>query len=97
MAAWCRPAINSHCRTRWRLCCTMTVSGRGAAAGFAFNKDGRGRIWNTFDAHRLLHWAGTLDADRQRALKHALLRAYYRQDPLSRLTKASTAPSTAAG
>lgn len=28
---------------------------------------------------------------------YALLRDYYRQDPLSRLTKASTAPSTAAG
>ena len=23
----------------------------------AFNPEGRGRIWNTFDAHRLLHWA----------------------------------------
>ncbi len=28
---------------------------------------------------------------------YALLRTYYRQDPLTRLTKASTAPSTAAG
>src|SRR5690606_10075825 len=33
------------------------------------------RIWNTFDAHRLLHWAGL--EGRQRELKHALLRAYF--------------------
>ncbi len=35
--------------------------------------------------------------DREYPAFYALLRAYYRQDPLSRLTKASTAPSTAAG
>lgn len=48
---------------------------RGAALGFQFNA--RDRIYNTFDAHRLLHWAGTLGADRERALKHALLKAYF--------------------
>jgi len=48
---------------------------RGAAVGFAFGE--RTRIWNTFDAHRLLHWAGTVDAAKQRALKHALLAAYH--------------------
>ena len=48
---------------------------RGAALGFQFNA--RNRIYNTFDAHRLLHWAGTLGADRERALKHALLKAYF--------------------
>src|SRR5262245_32209104 len=31
---------------------------RGESVGFAFRKEGRGRIWNTFDAHRLLFWAG---------------------------------------
>ena len=30
---------------------------RGAQVGFAFKAEGRGRIWNTLDAHRLLHWA----------------------------------------
>ena len=35
-----------------------TIRERGAAVGFAFNKDGLGRIWNTFNAHRLLCWAG---------------------------------------
>lgn len=46
---------------------------RGAAVGFAFGE--RRHIWNTFDAHRLLHWAGL--EGRARALKHALLRAYH--------------------
>jgi predicted DsbA family dithiol-disulfide isomerase len=35
------------------------------------------RIYNTFDAHRLLHWAGLEGHDRQRALKHALFAAYF--------------------
>lgn len=58
---------------------------RGAAVGFAFGD--RARVWNTFDAHRLLHWAGLQDAAEgaaggtpgrtQRALKHALLQAYH--------------------
>lgn len=50
---------------------------RGAAVGFTFDMARRSRTWNTFDAHRLLHWAGEQHADRQRALKHALLRAYF--------------------
>jgi len=50
---------------------------RGESVGFAFRKEGRGRIWNTFDAHRLLHWAGLQGADAQRRLKHALLQAYH--------------------
>ena len=50
---------------------------RGAAVGFDFRKAGRGRVWNTFDAHRLLHWAGTLDGDAQVRLKKALLAAYF--------------------
>jgi predicted DsbA family dithiol-disulfide isomerase len=48
---------------------------RGLAAGFHFNMAARSRIYNTFDAHRLLHWAG-LDG-RQTALKHALFKAYF--------------------
>ena len=50
---------------------------RGAEVGFEFRKEGRDRIYNTFDAHRLLHWAGTLGPDRQHALKKALLKAYF--------------------
>lgn len=48
---------------------------RGAAVGFTFGA--RSRIWNTFDAHRLLHWAGEQGTDHQRKLKHALLAAYH--------------------
>lgn len=50
---------------------------RGAQLGFEFRKEGRARIYNTFDAHRLLHWAGLQGADRQRALKKALFAAYF--------------------
>ena len=48
---------------------------RGASVGFTFNMDKRARIYNTFDAHRLLHWAET--QGKQRELKHALLSAYF--------------------
>lgn len=51
---------------------------RGAAVGFEFNPDGRGRIYNTFNAHRLLHWAGEEHPSRQAALKMALLVACHR-------------------
>ncbi len=49
---------------------------RGAEVGFSFGP--RTRIWNTFDAHRLLHWAGS--QGRQVELKRALLKAYQTDD-----------------
>jgi len=51
---------------------------RGADVGFEFNVDGRGRIYNTFDAHRLLHWAGAEHPEQQLSLKKALLVACHR-------------------
>jgi predicted DsbA family dithiol-disulfide isomerase len=48
---------------------------RDAELGFEFNWDRRQVTWNTFDAHRLLHWAGI--EGKQSALKHALLRANF--------------------
>ena len=54
-----------------------TIRQRGAEAGFAFHPEGRGRIYNTFDAHRLLHWAGLQGEAQQRALKRELLAAYH--------------------
>lgn len=48
---------------------------RGASVGFRFEMDKRSRTHNTFDAHRLLHWAGL--EGRQLPLKHALLEAYF--------------------
>lgn len=53
----------------------QAIRERGAAVGFTFGE--RKRIWNTFDAHRLLHWAGLQGAAQQHALKAALLRAYH--------------------
>ena len=54
-----------------------TIRARGAEVGFAFNPEGRGRIWNTFDAHRLLCWAESEATGKQHALKKALLEAYH--------------------
>lgn len=51
------------------------IHDRGVALGFEFG--GRSRIWNTFDAHRLLHWAGLEGQPAQQALKSALLQAYH--------------------
>ncbi|WKB51442.1 DsbA family oxidoreductase [Eleftheria terrae] len=51
------------------------IRARGEAVGFTFRMDKRDRIYNTFDAHRLLHWAGL--EGRQRELKHALFAAYF--------------------
>lgn len=48
---------------------------RAAAVGFAFNMSVGSRVYNTFDAHRLLHWAQL--KGRHLALKKALLRAYF--------------------
>ena len=50
---------------------------RGEALGFTFNMDKRGRIYYTFNAHRLLHWAEVEGAGKQVALKKALLTAYF--------------------
>jgi predicted DsbA family dithiol-disulfide isomerase len=52
------------------------IRARGAEVGFAFAPGGRGRVYNTFNAHRLLHWAHELGNGQQRALKKALLEAY---------------------
>jgi len=51
----------------------MLIRQRAAEVGLNFAV--RTRVWNTFDAHRLLHWAGI--EGRQRELKHALLAAYH--------------------
>ncbi|WP_428853251.1 DsbA family oxidoreductase [Imbroritus primus] len=51
------------------------IRARGAEEGFTFRMERRTHIYNTFDAHRLLHWAAP--SGRQLALKHALLKAYF--------------------
>ena len=51
------------------------IRARGADVGFAFRTDSNSRIYNTFDAHRLLHWAG--EEGLQLPLKEALFKAYF--------------------
>lgn len=58
------------------------IRARGADVGFTFSRaddagGGRSRIYNTFDAHRLLHWAELEDLGKQKALKEALFKAYF--------------------
>ena len=61
-----------------------TIRARGAELGFTFDMDKRSRIYNTFDAHRLLHWAQI--EGHQRDLKRALFAAYFTdgRDPSDR-------------
>jgi predicted DsbA family dithiol-disulfide isomerase len=51
------------------------IRARGEEAGFTFTMAKRSRIYNTFDAHRLLHWSE--HEGRQLALEHALFKAYF--------------------
>lgn len=51
------------------------IRARGAELGFTFNMERRSRIYNTFDAHRLLHWAEL--EGKQTDLKRALFAAYF--------------------
>jgi predicted DsbA family dithiol-disulfide isomerase len=52
------------------------IAARGAEVGFTFGE--RKWVWNTFDAHRLLYWAGVEGSPgSQYALKKALLQAYH--------------------
>lgn len=47
---------------------------RAASVGFTMS-GAQDHIYNTFDSHRLLHWAGL--EGKQAAMKHALLKAYF--------------------
>src|ERR1700735_2790149 len=51
------------------------IRARAAALGFTMAMSDQSRIYNTFDAHRLLHWAE--QSGRQAALKHKLFEAYF--------------------
>ena len=55
----------------------LVIRERAAALGFAYNTGPGSRSYNTFDAHRLLHWAGLKDRGQALELKQALLRAYF--------------------
>jgi predicted DsbA family dithiol-disulfide isomerase len=51
------------------------IRARGADLGFTFEMGKRSRVYNTFDAHRLLHWAEL--EGRQHEMKRALFAAYF--------------------
>lgn len=51
------------------------IRARAASLGFTMASTDQSRIYNTFDAHRLLHWAEIEGL--QSALKHALFEAYF--------------------
>ena len=55
------------------------ITARAAEAwpGFEMKMSADSRIWNTFDAHRLLAWAGEAGPDTQKALKEALFRTHF--------------------
>ena len=54
------------------------IRARAAEVGFTFNPEGRKRVYNTFNAHRLLFWAAhELDLMKQAVLKKELLNTYF--------------------
>ncbi|MFT2091856.1 DsbA family oxidoreductase [Paraglaciecola sp. 2405UD69-4] len=54
---------------------------RGLSVGYEFGeRRGGGMIYNTFNAHRLLHWAEELGRDKQMALKLALFDLYFKEN-----------------
>lgn len=53
----------------------QAIKESGERLGFTFNYSPESRIWNTFDAHRLLHWAGL--EGKQLALKEALFKSNF--------------------
>ncbi|MDR7272103.1 putative DsbA family dithiol-disulfide isomerase [Pelomonas saccharophila] len=56
----------------------QAIRERGQALGFDFRMEARSRIYNTRDAHRLLHWADeAFGGAVQRVLKVTLLKAYF--------------------
>jgi predicted DsbA family dithiol-disulfide isomerase len=54
------------------------IKQRGLEVGYEFGNRSSGRIYNTFDAHRLLHWAK--EHGKQTALKLALFDLYFKQN-----------------
>lgn len=77
------------------------IRARAAEVGFDMRMGPDSRIWNTFDAHRLLHWAGEAESgggpQKQAALKKALFHAHFTEN--RNLTDAAvlTAAAGAAG
>jgi predicted DsbA family dithiol-disulfide isomerase len=55
-----------------------SIREKAAAVGFPFHPEGRKHVYNTFDAHRLIYWAGfEYDLAAQHRLKRELLITYF--------------------
>ncbi len=54
------------------------IKSRAASVGYPFHPEGRKHVYNTFNAHRLLYWAGLeYSAQAQHRLKRELLITYF--------------------
>ena len=54
------------------------IRSKAIEAGFEFHPDGRKRVYNTFNAHRLIYWAAKeYGPDKQASLKKELLNTYF--------------------
>jgi len=54
------------------------IRAKALKAGFVFHPDSRKRVYNTFNAHRLLYWAAKeYDLQKQADLKKELLNTYF--------------------
>ena len=54
------------------------IRAKALEAGFAFHPEGRKRVYNTFDCHRLLYWAAKeYNLQKQAALKKEFLNTYF--------------------
>ncbi|RLO08758.1 hypothetical protein DYB28_014063 [Aphanomyces astaci] len=75
--------INEHLARKYGSSPTQLVQNRerirvrGEELGFTFTLGAGGRIYNTFDAHRLIHWAGTKGPEAQHKLKMGLFTEYF--------------------
>jgi predicted DsbA family dithiol-disulfide isomerase len=80
------------------------IRSKALEAGFVFHPEGRKRVYNTFDAHRLLYWAAKeYDLQKQAALKKEFLNTYFclalnfddQQNLLEAVTRAGLDPQRA--
>ena len=71
------------------------IRNSAAELGFTMATNADSRIWNTFDCHRLLHWAG--EHGRQHALKMALFTAHFTEQKSLADAETLVAAAVAAG
>ena len=82
------------------------IRDRAALVGFEMNLKDDSRIWNTFDAHRLIHWAGAEPGaggpdgggpEAQARMKRALLEAHFTHNQPLNEAETLVAAAEAAG